>query len=352
MAIRKTVLLAAVCLTIAAALACGGASPTSPSSGGAGGATIAGTVHGAGASAPTGMNVSVVGTSVSSRVESSGSFELPGVPAGNVQLQFKDSTTTAMAQIANVASDEVIQIQVQLSGSSATIVSETRSSGKVALCHRTESGTYQSIEVSVSAEATHRGHGDGQVGEPVPGDPTKVFGSNCQPTGASVRIKKSTNGQDADEAPGPTLAVGATVTWTYVVTNNGTVALTNVKVTDDRVATVTCPKATLATGESMTCTATGTATAGQYRNVGTASATGNGVSVTSTDVSHYFGQSPDDTDNGPKVQLCHRTGNGSYHLIEVSINAEPAHRAHGDAKIGEPVPGMAGKVFGAGCVVQ
>ena len=126
------------------------------------------------------------------------------------------------------------------------------------------------------------------------------------------------------------------------MTNNGTVALTNVKVTDDRVATVTCPKATLATGESMTCTATGTATAGQYRNVGTASATGNGVSVTSTDVSHYFGQSPDDTDNGPKVQLCHRTGNGSYHLIEVSINAEPAHRAHGDAKIGEPVPGMHG----------
>jgi uncharacterized repeat protein (TIGR01451 family) len=350
MSMRKTVLLTVVCLTIAAAMACGGGSPTGPSAGGAG-ATIAGTVRGAGASAPAGMNVSVVGTSVSAPVEPSGNFQLPGVPTGTVQLQFRDSITSAVAQISNVSSDELIQIQVELSGSTATIVSETRSSGKVALCHKTESGTYQSIEVSVSAEATHRAHGDGKVGEAVPAEPTKVFGSNCQPTGASVRIKKSTNGQDADEAPGPTLAVDATVTWTYVVTNNGNVELTNVKVTDDRVSSVSCPKQTLAVGESMTCSATGKATAGQYRNIGTATATGNGVTVTSSDASHYFGQTPDETE-GPKVQLCHRTGNGSYHLIEVSVNAEPAHRAHGDAKIGEPVPGNAGKVFGAGCVVQ
>ena len=148
MSLRNSVLLTAVCLGIGTALACGGPSPTSPSSsGGAGSATIAGTVRSAAATAPAGMNVSVAGTSVSAPVESSGKFELPGVPAGNVQLQFKDSTTTATAQIANVASDELIQIQVQVSGSSALILSETRSAGKVALCHRTESGTYQSIEV-------------------------------------------------------------------------------------------------------------------------------------------------------------------------------------------------------------
>jgi hypothetical protein len=52
------------------------------------------------------------------------------------------------------------------------------------------------------------------------------------------------------------------------------------------------------------------------------------------------------------VQLCHRTGAGFYVLIEVSVNAEPAHRAHGDGKIGEAVPGNAGKRFGAGCQVQ
>ena len=42
-----------------------------------------------------------------------------------------------------------------------------------------------------------------------------------------------------------------------------------------------------------------------------------------------------------KVSLCHHTGNGEYQLIDVDVNAEPAHRAHGDAKVGEPVPGTA-----------
>jgi hypothetical protein len=52
------------------------------------------------------------------------------------------------------------------------------------------------------------------------------------------------------------------------------------------------------------------------------------------------------------VQICHRTGNGSYHLIDISVSAEPAHRAHGDATIGEAVPGSPGKKFGAGCSVN
>jgi hypothetical protein len=52
------------------------------------------------------------------------------------------------------------------------------------------------------------------------------------------------------------------------------------------------------------------------------------------------------------VQLCHRTGAGFYVLIDISVSAEPAHRAHGDAKIGEAVPGQEGKVFGPGCRVQ
>ena len=49
------------------------------------------------------------------------------------------------------------------------------------------------------------------------------------------------------------------------------------------------------------------------------------------------------------MQLRHRTGNGSYHGIEMSVNAEPAHRAHGDGKPGEAVPGSPGRVFTAAC---
>jgi hypothetical protein len=53
-----------------------------------------------------------------------------------------------------------------------------------------------------------------------------------------------------------------------------------------------------------------------------------------------------------KVDLCHKTGNGSYHMINVSVNAEAAHRAHGDGMPGEPVPGSPGKVFTASCGVR
>ena len=104
----------------------------------------------------------------------------------------------------------------------------------------------------------------------------------------------------------------------------------------------------------MTCTGSGVAVAGQYRNVGTVTASGTTAQVTDSDPSHYYGETEDDDDdeNEQKVQLCHKTGNGKYHLIEVAISAEPAHRKHGDAKIGEAVPGQAGKIFGPNCSVQ
>jgi hypothetical protein len=31
-----------------------------------------------------------------------------------------------------------------------------------------------------------------------------------------------------------------------------------------------------------------------------------------------------------KVEICHRTGNGSFHTINPSVNALPAHLRHGD----------------------
>ncbi|MCI0796814.1 MAG: hypothetical protein J4N99_08345, partial [Chloroflexi bacterium] len=68
---------------------------------------------------------------------------------------------------------------------------------------------------------------------------------------------------DADSAPGPQANVGDTILWSYVVTNTGHVDLTGVTVTDDQGVAVTCPLTALAVGESMTCTATGTAVEGQ-----------------------------------------------------------------------------------------
>ena len=352
---KTRVLLTASCLAMVVLSIgrCGGSSsPTSPTASSTS-AVVAGTVNRASGGAAAGLTVSVVGASASAAVQSSGAFELSGVPAGSVQLRFKDATVDATAQLQNVTADERIQIQVNVSTSTATIVVEERSTtAKVALCHAEGNGSYHLIEVSVSAESAHRAHGDAKIGEPVPADSTKTFNQDCRPTGASVRIKKSTNGQDADEAPGPTIAVGAAVSWDYVVTNTGTVALTGIVVTDDRGVRVSCPAANLTAGQAMTCTGSGTATAGQYVNVGTVAADWSGGRVTSTDRSHYFGQAAPGEQEGPKVELCHRTGNGSYQLIEVSTSAEPAHRAHGDGKIGEAVPGSPGKVFAAGCAVR
>jgi hypothetical protein len=361
MSIATRNLLIGACLALAA---CGRGAPTRPSE--PSGATIAGTVNGGrvplaagatgktAAAAPSGMIVTIVGTNLSASVDVTGHFTLSGVPSGNVQLQFTDGAVSATVQVSNVGDEELVRIEVTVTGTTATIVSETRSTGKIALCHAEGNGSYHLIDVSVSAEPAHRDHGDGAVGDPVPADPTKKFDQNCRPVGPEIRVEKSTNGQDADEAPGPKVLVGSTVTWQYVVTNTGNVPLTNVLVTDDKVGTITCGQTTLAVGETMTCTASGTATLGQYINVATATANWSAGVVSDTDVSHYLGEAPDedDDDEGQKVELCHRTGNGSYHLISVSISAEPAHRAHGDAKVGEAVPGQSGKIFTASCGVS
>jgi len=106
-----------------------------------------------------------------------------------------------------------------------------------------------------------------------------------------ITLEKATNGMDADVAPGPALVIGSPVTWTYVVTNTGDEVLNQVRVVDDQVGAVSCPKTTLAVQESMTCTAAGTVQAGQYANLGTAAAVTETslLRVSDVDPSHYFG---------------------------------------------------------------
>jgi hypothetical protein len=50
-----------------------------------------------------------------------------------------------------------------------------------------------------------------------------------------------------------------------------------------------------------------------------------------------------------KVQICHKTGNGSFHLISIDVNAQPAHISHGDGLPGNPIPNDAGFIFGPNC---
>ncbi|MET3962198.1 putative repeat protein (TIGR01451 family) [Marmoricola sp. OAE513] len=98
---------------------------------------------------------------------------------------------------------------------------------------------------------------------------------------------------------------GDKITYAFDVTNAGNVSLTGISVSDVLVApagpavTVTCPKGTLAAGESMTCTATAYTVTAADVNAGAVknSATATGTPPTGTPIS-----TPPDTTTTPVVQ--------------------------------------------------
>ena len=133
-------------LSVAMAAACGGGkstSPTAPSAssspsaapapappaaGALSGATISGTVLGAGGTAAkmsgmstTGMTVSVSGTSSSSPVDAAGHFALQGVPSGHVDLHFSGAGSDAHLGMDDVTEHEDIHLTVIVSGATAEI---------------------------------------------------------------------------------------------------------------------------------------------------------------------------------------------------------------------------------------
>ena len=159
------------------------------------------------------------------------------------------------------------------------------------------------------------------------------------PENPAVDLEKSTNGQDADAAPGPTLVAGDPVSWTYRVTNTGDVGLTGLTVSDDQSGVVvTCPQTTLTQGETIVCTAQGTAVPGQYANVGSVTATSlGGMTVEDSDPSHYFGATcftgPTATGAGPATLCFLEEGPGcvlsdvTYIPLEGDAQSPPAGSA-------------------------
>src|SRR4029077_18785440 len=118
----------------------------------------------------------------------------------------------------------------------------------------------------------------------------------------TINIVKFVNGQDADTPPGPQVAGGSRVTFTFVVNNTGNILLANVVVTDDKLGPITRftgdtnNNGLLDLTETWTYTATATALAGQQTNVGTV--TGQdannppGTTVTDDNPANYFGDAP------------------------------------------------------------
>ncbi len=207
----------------------------------------------------------------------------------------------------------------------------TLAAGESVTC--TATGTAQAGQYANLGTATAQLPAGGTV---TAADPSHYFGS-------VLSLEKSTNGQDADAPPGPVLAVGAAVNWTYAVTNNDSNPVTNVSVTDDQGVTVTCPGTTLAAGASMTCTASGTAAPGQYTNVGTVTADDSTMQqLAASDPSHYFGQDQV-LDFGDAADPAYPTlfaSNGARHLlgsnvylgscVDSELDGQPSAGADGD----------------------
>jgi hypothetical protein len=93
------------------------------------------------------------------------------------------------------------------------------------VCHRTE-GTHDFVLISVAAAAldAHRTHGDGLVGEPVPGQPGKRFWSDCTAV-SSVPVLDQSNTTfltfGGAGAPGSAVTSGQTVAQTFTVGVSG-----------------------------------------------------------------------------------------------------------------------------------
>ncbi|MDK0521142.1 hypothetical protein [Streptomyces sp. ML-6] len=115
--------------------------------------------------------------------------------------------------------------------------------------------------------------------------------------------------QIPSDPPLPTpVTPGTEVPYEYVVTNSGNVPLTDVNVTDDRVTGITCPRTTLAVGETMTCTGSYTVT----------EADGEAGSITNTATAH--GLSGDDPIDSPPDDVTLETRAGPGIRLEKSAD--------------------------------
>jgi hypothetical protein len=122
------------------------------------------------------------------------------------------------------------------------------------------------------------------LGSVTDSDPSHYLGSSSR-----IDIELSTNGEDADMAPGPSVEVGDTVIWTYAVTNTGDVPLTGVLVTADVSPPPGCSIDLLPVAATLTCSHSGMVTPGLFEIVGTVTANGDLGLVTDSDPSHHFG---------------------------------------------------------------
>jgi hypothetical protein len=122
----------------------------------------------------------------------------------------------------------------------------------------------------------------------------EVLGASCLNPSIDVEKFISVDGVtwlDADQLPGPDVALDATVAFRFVVTNDGNVPLASITLSDNLFDLATCTlPATLDPGVFFECTLPAQpVTAGQHTNTATATGQYEGEVVTDSDGANYYG---------------------------------------------------------------
>lgn len=157
-------------------------------------------------------------------------------------------------------------------------------------------GQFEDVDVTgtfMPGQHTNVGIVTGQYSTTTVSDsnPANYFGV----AGPAIMIKKyvSVDGgvtyEDAETPPGPYLVAPTAPMFKYVVTNIGTVTLTDITVTDNVYGTISPAPFSLVPGASVTLYHTGVFALGQHTNTATATGYYNGAPVTDTDDANFFG---------------------------------------------------------------
>lgn len=119
-------------------------------------------------------------------------------------------------------------------------------------------------------------------------DPAHYTGQPRFVPDPKIDLEKLVFDDDADEAPGPELVEGESVTFWFNVVNTGNVELTNIRIEDDVYGFI-CGIDSLDPMEHFRCEAYAPVGLGQHTNLGTVTADYGSTVVSDSDPANYFG---------------------------------------------------------------
>ena len=153
--------------------------------------------------------VTVVGTDITAPVKPNGTFVLTNVPPGDIQLRFTGPGTDALLTVTGVNGGDELRIDVEVSGSTATLQSVSRKDklNKVEIEGAIVSGTCASFVVNGTTITTDAAtqFSKGTCANVIPGALVQVKGSTLADStvrATDVKFKTADDGDDDDDGGG------------------------------------------------------------------------------------------------------------------------------------------------------